>query len=563
MQRVAVLGGGVAGLTAADELSQRHFEVDVFERRDRLGGKARSYLTDPPPHGLDPLPAEHGFRFVPGFYRHLPDTMRKIPYQGNFTVHDNLIEGRDLALMWPDKEPTVVPSSAWGFLDPQGVKLSLSRHPFTRNFGLNHEDLVFLTDRLQELLSTCRERRLMELESSKWWDYCGADTRQSANYRRMMLAMTRSLVAARAEEMSARTGGDILVQLQLATYRYHGHPDRLLNGPTSDVWIEPWRQKLEEAGVSVHLNHQVTGFSVDVDQKKLTGVTVSAEDGKEETLTDYDWYVCALPVEIMQQLVDDNLKRAAPTLADLGQLTTRWMNGYMLYLRRDVKMVKGHSIYVDSPWALTSVSQAQFWAPEHLAWRKEGEVEGILSLDISDWDTEGDFVKKPACECSPEEIRQEVLGQLHQYGSGSDWDLSPDNIAGDFIDQDIVHPNPAGAEVNLEPLFINTAGSWAHRPASGTDVRNLFLASDYVRTYTDLATMEGANESGRRAVNFLLDAANSTEDRCELWPLHEPHFFSLERHFDCQLYERRHSSSFTEARHMLQALRAADTTTDD
>jgi uncharacterized protein with NAD-binding domain and iron-sulfur cluster len=38
-------------------------------------------------------------------------------------------------------------------------------------------------------------------------------------------------------------------------------------------------------------------------------------------------------------------------------------------------------------------------------------------------------------------------------------------------------------------------------------IPNLFLASDYVRTHTDLATMEGANEAARRAVNGLLDAA--------------------------------------------------------
>ena len=50
---------------------------------------------------------------------------------------------------------------------------------------------------------------------------------------------------------------------------------------------------------------------------------------------------------------------------------------------------------------------------------------------------------------------------------------------------------------------------------------NLFLAADYVRTYTDLATMEGANEAARRAVNAILNAEGSREERCELWKLHE------------------------------------------
>ena len=62
----------------------------------------------------------------------------------------------------------------------------------------------------------------------------------------------------------------------------------------------------------------------------------------------------------------------------------------------------------------------------------------------------------------------------------------------------------------------------ALRPDATTGIPNLFLASDYVRTYTDLATMEGANEAARRAVNGLLDAVNFGGSRCELWPLHEP-----------------------------------------
>ena len=40
--RVIVLGGGVAGMTAAHELIERGFEVIVLERRDIAGGKARS-----------------------------------------------------------------------------------------------------------------------------------------------------------------------------------------------------------------------------------------------------------------------------------------------------------------------------------------------------------------------------------------------------------------------------------------------------------------------------------------------------------------------------------------
>jgi glycine/D-amino acid oxidase-like deaminating enzyme len=59
---VAVLGGGVAGLSAAHELGERGFDVDVYERDgDGFGGKARSFpVPNSATGGGKPLPAEHG-----------------------------------------------------------------------------------------------------------------------------------------------------------------------------------------------------------------------------------------------------------------------------------------------------------------------------------------------------------------------------------------------------------------------------------------------------------------------------------------------------------------------
>ena len=77
-KRVAVLGGGMAGLAAAHELIERGFKVDVYERK-ALGGKARSIpVKGTAAGGRKPLPGEHGFRFFPGFYHHVPDSMRRI-----------------------------------------------------------------------------------------------------------------------------------------------------------------------------------------------------------------------------------------------------------------------------------------------------------------------------------------------------------------------------------------------------------------------------------------------------------------------------------------------------
>ena len=96
-----------------------------------------------------------------------------------------------------------------------------------------------------------------------------------------------------------------------------------------------------------------------------------------------DFYVAALPVEVMRTLLSPELRRAEPRLNGLDRLVTRWMNGILFYLRDDLPLVHGHAIYLDSEWALTSISQRQFWRDVPLP------VGGVLSIDISEWQRAG------------------------------------------------------------------------------------------------------------------------------------------------------------------------------
>ena len=102
--------------------------------------------------------------------------------------------------------------------------------------------------------------------------------------------------------------------------------------------------------------------------------------------------------------------------------------------------------------------------------------------------------------------------------------LRDDNLMSWFLDPDIQFPNPS-AVTNLEPLLINTAGSLQYRPDATTEIANLLLASDYVKTYTDLACMEGAKEAARRAVNGILNHSGVSAAQAQVWPMQEPDYF--------------------------------------
>ena len=516
-QTVAIFGGGVAGLSAAHELAERGFQVDVHERKPVLGGKARSIpVPNSGGNGRLPLPGEHGFRFFPGFYKHVTDIMRRTPYGAHGNVFDNLAVATRMLLARAGQT-----AIAWVALRPRTLDdLRAFLMELFTPFGVPLEELSFYVSRLLIVATSCAERRLAEYENIAWWDFIAAARMSKAYQAYLGQGVTRSLVAMRAEESSTRTVGGTQLQLLYSFISADGVFDRLLSGPTNDVWIHPWTQHLQNLGVRFHAGSRLVG--IETDGTRVVATTVEGATGRSKVTADF--YIAALPVEVMAGLMSDDLKRVAPSLANLEKLKTRWMNGIQFYLAKDEPLVNGHVMYLDSPWALTSISQRQFWNKVDLSQYGDGTVNGILSVDISDWEAPGLVFGKPARECSADEIKQEVWTQLKQHLNVSGTaPIDDSNLVAWFLDPDIEFPNPSSA-TNAEPLLINTAGSLQHRPDAQVELKNFFVASDYIRTYTDIACMEAANEAARRAVNCLLLASGSTAPPAQLWPLEEPVF---------------------------------------
>ncbi|MDR5674007.1 FAD-dependent oxidoreductase [Halalkaliarchaeum sp. AArc-GB] len=523
MTNVVVVGGGIGGLSAAHELAQRGFDVTVFEANDRFGGKARSMPID---DGPEPLHGEHGFRFFPAFYRHVADTMDRIPLRDGDgfadtedgpTVADNLVETEATLVA-----STTGPGNVASVATPESISewIETLRPAFVDE--LPRKDVRYLIERLLYLLTACEKRRETELDDVSWWEFIDADNR-SEEFRDRLAYATQSLVALRPQLGSARTIGTIYLQLLFGQFDPTTPTERVLNGPTNEVWIDPWVDYLKSRGVTFHVDTPID--RLEFDGRRITGAVVAeggAVPGAGETVT-ADEYVLAVPVEVAPGFVTPEMATAAPELGRIGNLDTAWMNGIQFYLTEDVELVTGHQVYADAPWALTSISQRQFWTGYDVGSRGSEEVEGVLSVIASDWDTPGPLYGKPARECTREEIAEEIWAQVKAHLNVVDETLSDDMLVDWFLDPAIVETED-GVE-NRSPLLINTVGSLRNRPPANAGIENLTLASDYVRTNSDLASMESANEAGRRAANAILDRAGYPGRRARIWKLEEPALF--------------------------------------
>ena len=299
---VAVLGAGIAGLTAAQELAERGFDVTVYEFRlderhglgnmpagtyppVKLGGLAASqYSTVGPYSGslaeLRPFPGrrgnprnpttavagEHGFRFFPAYYIHIWDLFQRIPVyqrtdtgygQGQWrptsrTIMDNVRRVVTQGTTLEGKPSLVFPREA-----PRSPAEFLTTASQLTQLGFTPLDVQTFVSRLIEFLVTSPKRRASQLQNLSAYDYFvgrsapGDPPRYSYSeqFNAILLEMPRVLAAFDTRWGDARTNVSTYLQLQLQMDRRDNKADGVLNGPTTEAWFDHWYRHLVELGV--------------------------------------------------------------------------------------------------------------------------------------------------------------------------------------------------------------------------------------------------------------------------------------------------------------------------
>jgi uncharacterized protein with NAD-binding domain and iron-sulfur cluster len=515
MTSVRIFGGGVAGLTVAHELACREgFEVTVHEPRPDFGGKARSQFSNG-------LPGEHGFRFFPGWYLHVGDIMRRIPRESGATTREQALAGYPEAASVASRLREVRSTLTFHEGRAPTSFLQIPREideigEFLRGFewivaGLGATERLQVLKRLALKLllfySTPPWLRAERFDRLSLAEFLGAES-MPAVVQQTLKTLPRALVAMDAYDGSAHTFlNTSLLNLSPAWWPELSR-DRILSGPTSSTWIEPWVASLRALGVRFEQGDGGHAERVVVEDGRVSAVVARSGTRWEADVT-----VLAVPVGPLQELVrasglGDRGEEFAPIARiDLARQTAE-MVGLQLYLNQPLTTQPGHLFFADSQYGLTAISQLEVWDREFVEPLTARGVQAVLSIDITQWRSDPfgrtpPRYKLPIDASTSAELRDLVVQQLGAYrlASGAPL-LRPENVMSHHVDDDI----DLVSEVNQSALLVHPPGTWRSRPLPQSSIPNLLFASDFVRNPADLATMEGACSAGRLAARAIVKA---------------------------------------------------------
>lgn len=246
----------------------------------------------------------------------------------------------------------------------------------------------------------------------------------------------------------------------------------ILPGDLQTVFIDPQVRELEALGVEIR-------YDAEVCEVAMREGAVAAVTLREGTRLSADVYALCTPFEVTRTWLRDRLYEADPELGNMHLLEAQPMAALHLHLRRELPDLPGEHVFLHgSHYALSFVDVGRHWPGA------EGKHE--LSFISSNYG--------PLNAVSAEGAKDLLLQEIGEYLP----------ITADDIEHWELNSNIG------VPLFINTIGAWSNRPRPKTQIKNLYLAGDYVKNAIDLACMEGAVSAALEAAADILSNHGET-----------------------------------------------------
>lgn len=445
--RVAVIGGGLAGLAAAVAAREHGLEVELFEARSRLGGRAGSFCDPQSGELLD-----HCQHVAMGCCTNLLDFCRRTGIIDCFR--------RDRRLWFIGRDGRVRPFTAAPLL-PSPLHLG----PAMLRLGY-----LSLGDRVRigrAVLQLAREKDREDISAESWLRAHGQSQEALEHFWSVVLV---SALSESIDRVSVAAARKVFVDGFLASRTaYEVFVPRAPLGEIYDRRLAGW---LASRGVRVYLGTPVQ--TVEGDMQGATGIVLPG--GVRRV---FDYFVIALPWRTAPGVLGQGLRQAMPALEELGCIEPAPIAAVHLWYDRPI-MPLPHAVLVGrlSQW----VFQRSGGAAEDVAAPAEHYYQVVISAS------------RELKHRAREEVVSQVCDELAEI-----W---PAACAASLLRWRMV--------TMPEAVFCVRPGIDRIRPRQQTPVPNLLLAGDWTATGWP-ATMEGAVRSGYLAVEAILASLGRRE----------------------------------------------------
>ncbi len=445
--RVAVVGGGLAGLAAAVAARDRGFTVELFEARSRLGGRAGSFC--------DPVSGEeidHCQHVSMGCCTNLADFCRRTGVADCFR--------RDRRLWFVGPDCRIRPFAPVPFL-PSPLHLAP---------GLMRLGYLRFRDRLRigrTMLAVARETGAEDIDVASWLRRRGESDEALERFWSVLLVSALGETLERASLAAARK---VVVDGLLASTRaYEVEVPRV---PLAEIYDRRIGRWLRQRGVKIHLRTPVRCL-------KSNSASVTELVLRDGSQRGYDFFVVAVPWRAVPGVLGESLRSAMPNVEDLRQLQPSPITAVHLWYDRPI-LALPHAVLVGrlSQWIFNRATSPGVAGEEHNGHHYQAVISASRDLKGRD--------------------RDQVANQVHKELS----EIWPAARSAKLLRWKIV--------TNPEAVFSAAPGIDSVRPHQETTLRNLLLAGDWTATGWP-ATMEGAVRSGYLAVEAMLRAVGRNE----------------------------------------------------
>jgi carotenoid phi-ring synthase / carotenoid chi-ring synthase len=461
---VGIIGGGLAGVSAAIFLAERGFKVKIFEKEKYLGGKVGSWLVK-----FDDVfstQVEHGFHAFFRQYYNLRELLKKIDaYKYLIPIDDYLILTKQ--------------HGDFGFKDIDTVPV-LNILSMAKTGIYSYKDAMLNPGfrKMTSLLSYNREKTFSKFDNVSFKDFAD-DVKLPPEMPLMFTTFSRAFFA-EPQYIS-------MAELIKSFHSYFLSNDLgllydVLNDDFEDTLWKPAKNYLGKYKLTITLDSKISSFK---------------KEGNQFIINDerFDYAIIASDVKGTKNIIQssDYFKKEHPNF--YGQMInlkqSQRYSVLRIWIDKDIRQGVPFFIFTDALKILDSVTIYHRMEKTSEDWVKQnsGGIFELHSYAVPD-----DFPE--------EEIRNQFLREFEEY-----------------------FPEIKGYKVKYEYLQVKDdftafhTNLYKNRPTVKTDVENLFLAGDWVKLENPAMLMEAATTSALYAANSIFNKERLREETIYSVPL--------------------------------------------